>query len=82
MTLRIFAIVLLVLLTCKNLDDNWTEKIPPQAIQGVLVLRNWDINRDRPVELKGEWEFYWKEFVDPGKTEFTLGLPVVGGRKN
>ncbi|MCP4133125.1 MAG: response regulator [bacterium] len=35
------------------------------AKQGVLDLRNWNPEKDGPVELAGEWEFYWKQFPEP-----------------
>lgn len=38
---------------------------PPRAIDGVLDLRNWDPGTDGPVDLDGEWHFFWNEFVAP-----------------
>ncbi len=35
----------------------------PRAEKGILDLRGWDPDRDGPVELKGEWAFYWKRFL-------------------
>lgn len=49
-------------LYCSNDNHN---KIPPKAVKGVLDLSNWDLEKDDPVDLIGEWEFYWKEFVQP-----------------
>ncbi len=37
----------------------------PVAKKGVMDLRGWDINKNGPVVLKGEWEFYWKKLVPP-----------------
>ncbi|HYX35250.1 MAG TPA: ATP-binding protein [Oligoflexus sp.] len=31
--------------------------------KGVLDLRNWDPQRDPIIELKGEAEFYWEQFI-------------------
>ena len=39
---------------------------PPEAVRGTLDLRHWDLGRDRPVPMKGEWEFHWKRLLDPG----------------
>ncbi|MBE7437176.1 MAG: GAF domain-containing protein [Spirochaetales bacterium] len=38
----------------------------PEAIQGTLDLRHWNFERDGDLELNGEWEFYWKRFLEPG----------------
>lgn len=40
-------------------------KDPPRAIQGVLDLSQWDFARDGPVELSGEYEFYWQQHLAP-----------------
>ncbi|UCF91371.1 MAG: hypothetical protein JSW39_24360 [Desulfobacterales bacterium] len=40
-------------------------KIAPQAVQGILDLTNWDIARDGPVKLNGQWEFYWERHLAP-----------------
>ncbi|MDX1959132.1 MAG: ATP-binding protein [Leptospiraceae bacterium] len=37
---------------------------PPEAINGVLDLRDYDLS-SKTIELKGEWEFYFHEFQDP-----------------
>lgn len=31
----------------------------------MLDLRPWDFERDGPVQLKGQWEFYWKQLLSP-----------------
>jgi two-component system sensor histidine kinase ChiS len=38
-------------------------KKQPLVSRGRMDLRNWDFERDGPVNLTGEWEFYWKRFV-------------------
>ncbi|MGI6633164.1 MAG: ATP-binding protein [Bacillota bacterium] len=40
-------------------------EVPPVAIQGVLDLTEWDPSDDPIVLLRGEWEFYWKELLEP-----------------
>jgi len=35
----------------------------PKPHQGVLDLRNWDLERDGIVVLDGEWEFYWNQLL-------------------
>lgn len=35
----------------------------PVAAKGVLDLRAWNFQLDGNIELSGEWEFYWNEFL-------------------
>jgi PAS domain S-box-containing protein len=38
---------------------------PPRVMNGVLNLSNWDLNEDGPIDLTGEWEFYWNKHLTP-----------------
>lgn len=35
----------------------------PIAKQGVLDLSGWDLKKEGNLSFKGEWEFYWKQWV-------------------
>lgn len=37
----------------------------PRVVNGVIDLRDWDFERDGPVELDGDWDFYWRRLVPP-----------------
>ena len=69
--LKIRLICLLIVLIVLNLTlfiacrNDSTRKIPPKAIKGVMDLNNWDLNKDGPIDLTGEWEFYWEEHLSP-----------------
>ena len=41
------------------------KKIPPKAIKGILDLRTWNFVVDGPVDLAGEYEFFWKKLLNP-----------------
>lgn len=43
---------------------------PPQVVQGVMDLRNWDL-AGGTINLNGEWEFYWQQLLEP--TDFRDG---------
>jgi PAS domain S-box-containing protein len=43
----------------------WTGPRPPQAHRGEIDLRKWDFRANGPVDLIGEWEFYWQRHVSP-----------------
>ena len=45
----------------------------PNATKGVLDLSNWDFEKDGPVNLSGEYEFYWQQHVRP--ESFSLSQP-------
>ncbi|MGK5091577.1 adenylate/guanylate cyclase domain-containing protein [Deltaproteobacteria bacterium TL4] len=40
-------------------------KLTPKGVNGVLDLRAWDFEQEGPVDLSGEWEFYWEQLLDP-----------------
>jgi len=44
---------------------HFSERIPPKAVKGILDLTDWDFKRDGPVNLIGEYEFYWNQHVEP-----------------
>jgi len=48
-------------------------RIPPSAVKGVLDLRAWDFEKDGPVNLDGEWEFYWQQHLMP--QDFSANAP-------
>lgn len=39
------------------------KKEQPLAAKGVLDLSQWDFEKDGPVRLDGQWEFYWKQLL-------------------
>jgi two-component system, sensor histidine kinase ChiS len=49
-----------VLIGC---SQNIPPKNQPHAIKGVLDLSHWDFEKDGPVQLSGEYEFYWRQFM-------------------
>jgi len=66
---------LLLFPACSN-DSSW--ETPPKAIKGVLDLTGWDLDKDGPVNLVGEWEFYWRKHLE--SKDFRNGnLPVRTG---
>ncbi|WP_460051479.1 7TM diverse intracellular signaling domain-containing protein [Spirochaeta dissipatitropha] len=37
----------------------------PEAVQGVLDAGSWNPQQDGMLDLRGEWEMYWMEFIEP-----------------
>ena len=46
--------------------SNYSGKIAPKPVKGFLDLSDWDFTKDGPVNLQGEWEFYWEKLLVPG----------------
>ena len=61
--INIILILSITFLTfsCKQ----YSGKIPPKPVKGFLDLSEWDFVKDGPVDLRGEWEFYWKQLLRP-----------------
>ena len=38
---------------------------PPTAVKGRLDLSTWNLTENGPVNLSGEWEFYWDKLLGP-----------------
>ncbi len=47
---------------CSQIIQN---KNQPHAIKGVLDLSTWAFTKDGPVDLSGEYEFYWQQHLAP-----------------
>jgi|JI8StandDraft_1071087.scaffolds.fasta_scaffold03377_4 adenylate cyclase len=82
MRFRIFYIIGLFLLffnSCNFLHFDFAEH-RLQAQKGILDLRTWDFEKNGPVKLDGEWEFYWEKLysleeitgIFLNKTYFTI----------
>ena len=66
-----FLVTLLFFISCNAVSQ-------PEARQGVLDLRNYDIRSEGPLKVKGEWSFFWNRLIDPlSKTDTTaIMVPV------
>jgi PAS domain S-box-containing protein len=53
---------LLFSFACLSIHD---DKTPPVAVKGILDLTHLDLEKDGPVYLNGEYEFYWEQHVPP-----------------
>ncbi|MBU2509769.1 response regulator [bacterium] len=61
--LTFFLFVFLLPLT--GCQTSKLQKEMPKIEKGVLDLRHWDFAKDGVVNLSGEWEFYWQQFLFP-----------------
>ena len=55
---------MLFMLEWKLLDEQSGQK-GPNAVQGILDLKEWNFEQDGNVRLNGQWEFYEKQLLTP-----------------
>jgi PAS domain S-box-containing protein len=60
--LSLIIACLIIISACLN---DSSRKISPRAIKGFLDLTDWDFKKDGPVDLSGEYEFYWSQHLSP-----------------
>ena len=60
--LPIFIAYVIFFSACLN---DSPRRIPPRAVKGVIDLGDWDLKKDGPVDLIGEYEFYWMQHLIP-----------------
>jgi two-component system, sensor histidine kinase ChiS len=56
---------LIIYIIYGSIDVSNTNKINPEAKDGVIDLRGWDFSTDGMLNLNGEWEFYKDELLTP-----------------
>ncbi len=62
--IKIFRDLSLVILFAALTINSFGKDDVPTAIKGILDLREYG-EQFNVISLRGEWEFYWEEFVDP-----------------
>ncbi|MBL8019897.1 MAG: response regulator [Leptospirales bacterium] len=55
----VLTLAMSLLLACSS-----ERKAAPVAVAGTMDLRNWNFQKDGPVLLNGEWDFYWRTFLE------------------
>jgi len=79
--LSLIIVCLIFISACLN---DSARRISPVAVKGVLDLTDWDFKKHGPVNLSGEYEFYWSQHllpsdftkaIAPQKTRF-IGVPA------
>lgn len=77
MRIALYILMIVSLVSCQKGNTRKS----PKAIKGVLDLRSlpdgkkgWNFSEDGVVNLQGEWEFYWMEFLEPGNPEIEKNI--------
>ncbi len=64
-TVKKVFLIFFFLMFLYSANAKTNEILQPEITKGYLDLSRWDFNRES-VELTGEWEYYWKQFIKPG----------------
>ena len=71
----IIIITVLFLTACSPVIS--TPQQAPEAVEGVLDLREWDFEKDGSINISGEWAFYWGELLQPDQIRHPILAPYV-----
>jgi len=58
------VIIIFLTSSCQNVKSHNQSS---SAEKGIIDLRNWNFQKNGPVNLKGQWEFYWKKHIPPNE---------------
>lgn len=72
--LSLCALTASLTLSCSPAQD---AKPRPLASKGVIDLRQWDFAKDGTIDLRGEWEFYWKQLLAPSDLTSAGSRPAL-----
>ena len=74
--MRIHALTYLLAFAISTLSNAYSQQ-NPIAVEGVIDLSGHDFKRDGPVELKGEFEFFWNQMLSPSSTGYRGEMSYV-----
>lgn len=62
--IKIYTLNILLLgLVCLSYNSLYAQE-NSSIEKGILDLRNWDFSKNEAINLSGEWEFYWQEYLN------------------
>ena len=73
--LALLLATLIMVSGCRKLTP---ERTPPEAVRGLLDLTGWDLTQDGPIDLTGEYEFYWMQHMHPEDFKKPIPPPKTG----
>ncbi|MDY6970399.1 MAG: ATP-binding protein, partial [Spirochaetota bacterium] len=71
----LFGIIFSVFTAC---GTDFSGRKAPVAVNGVIDLSDWNYKKDGPVNLDGQWEFYWNQLLEPSDFQKKDNLPGQG----
>jgi len=74
----LIVLLLAVAMSVTACGDKASRPSAPKIRHGVLDLSEWRLEGNGPVDLVGEWEFYWDKLVTSGEFEQQPGPEMTG----
>ncbi len=68
--MRIQTVTYLFLIAFFSLSNLYAQQVP-LAVKGVLDLTEYDFKTNGPLEIRGEFEFYWNQMLNPADDDFS-----------
>jgi two-component system sensor histidine kinase ChiS len=68
--MRIQTVTYLFLIVLFPLSNLYAQQVP-LAVKGVIDLTEYDFNTNGPLEIRGEFEFYWNQMLNPADDNFS-----------
>ena len=65
----IHILIIFFVLSSSSCSD--LQKRRPVIEDGFLDISSWNFEKDGPVDLNGQWEFYWGKLLEPKDFEST-----------
>ncbi|MDQ0901998.1 ATP-binding protein [Paenibacillus sp. V4I7] len=59
------------------ISETISAKSGPQAVEGILDLRQWSLYEDGPVRLNGRWSMYWNQLLTETKVTSEKGVKPI-----
>ncbi len=70
----IHILIIFFVLSSSSCSD--LQKRRPLIEDGFLDISSWNFEKDGPVDLNGQWEFYWGKLLEPKDFESTDSITV------
>ncbi len=66
----IHILIIIFVLSSASCSDH-LQKRRPVIEDGFLDISSWNFEKDGPIDLNGQWEFYWEKLLEPEDFEST-----------
>lgn len=86
---KILIFLLLMATFTAAYSNKNSKKARPLAADGILNLSDWNLERDGPLRLDGEWDIYWRKLLTPAdfagenlpKKDGAMAVPSIWNKR-